>query len=477
MKRIFLFFLTLFLGSISLFSQKFPLSELFKNNENKKVKLLKINNFKSQAFSKICLDSIVISNQQIRFGKNYFEYNKNGQVILKKDYSYLIFSAGFYEYIENIEREYDSLYRLKSVLSYRVIQDTTNLLNYDTLYVYKFLYEYPQNASPTFREYYYYFDSDSNQYYLSYINEYYYSGDLIDSIRFINPDYIPFYLTVYVYNEQNLIDTIKYYNYDSFGSPILYSFEVYTYLNGNIDEYKFYYLNNDEFLLSNYHKYYYSEGKLDSVKYFTNYSNELLLYSKEVYSYQGDTVELLNYQYDYSNNPSQIIYINKKVWVLNQNNDLVVEENYNYDFNNDLWIKLMKIEIEYTNYLTNDIFTSEDLSSMNYAPSKAYFYMSDENNQWLFFAEYNFYYNLHEFLSLKNVNNLVLRVYPNPVTDFLYLEGDNIENVEIYDVTGKPIIYQKYFSKPIDVRNLQNGVYKIVIRDNFGIRTSIFIKK
>ncbi|MGB1102282.1 MAG: LamG-like jellyroll fold domain-containing protein [Crocinitomicaceae bacterium] len=60
-------------------------------------------------------------------------------------------------------------------------------------------------------------------------------------------------------------------------------------------------------------------------------------------------------------------------------------------------------------------------------------------------------------------------VYPNPTTDFLNISGDNVESVKIFDLNGRLILSDTFTSK-VDVSNLSNGMYQLLINDNQRIK-------
>jgi hypothetical protein len=66
-------------------------------------------------------------------------------------------------------------------------------------------------------------------------------------------------------------------------------------------------------------------------------------------------------------------------------------------------------------------------------------------------------------------------VYPNPSNGIINITGDNIENVNIFDCLGREIISTNLTQ--IDITNLSNGVYTIVISGNNQKYASKLIKQ
>ncbi len=80
-----------------------------------------------------------------------------------------------------------------------------------------------------------------------------------------------------------------------------------------------------------------------------------------------------------------------------------------------------------------------------------------------------------------NALNGSLIVYPNPVTDNLFLLGDHSgKEIKVFDFHGKLILkIDQYENDPIDVSGLSTGSYIICVTDlnNNSLRSDIFLKK
>lgn len=74
-----------------------------------------------------------------------------------------------------------------------------------------------------------------------------------------------------------------------------------------------------------------------------------------------------------------------------------------------------------------------------------------------------------------------VKVYPNPVSDLLYIESENIINdIRVYDISGKEVINKSVdFSSntSIDVSNLIGGTYILKVYTDNGVGKYSFIKK
>jgi len=84
--------------------------------------------------------------------------------------------------------------------------------------------------------------------------------------------------------------------------------------------------------------------------------------------------------------------------------------------------------------------------------------------------------NIESSLSIDDNIKSILKIYPNPVVDKLFIQGlSNPTKVSIYNILGKLVI-TKTTSNDIDVKNLQSGLYIIKIIDTKGEVVRKFIK-
>jgi hypothetical protein len=74
------------------------------------------------------------------------------------------------------------------------------------------------------------------------------------------------------------------------------------------------------------------------------------------------------------------------------------------------------------------------------------------------------------------------KLYPNPATDFLFLNTDNaneIKGIRIYDTEGRLLINENFDRQreiQLDIRQLKNGMYYLEIESNAGLSFRRFIK-
>jgi hypothetical protein len=103
----------------------------------------------------------------------------------------------------------------------------------------------------------------------------------------------------------------------------------------------------------------------------------------------------------------------------------------------------------YVNQLDSIYFNdaSGDLNSITY-----YYYSENENN------------------SLKNLEDIAIKMYPNPSTGLIYMSSNTIiKSIIVRDITGKIVFQNKSeISSKIDLSSLTNGMYQLSMYDESG---------
>ena len=78
----------------------------------------------------------------------------------------------------------------------------------------------------------------------------------------------------------------------------------------------------------------------------------------------------------------------------------------------------------------------------------------------------------------NNVNELeatTLSVYPNPATDRLYVNAENMQRVDIYDMAGRNVLSTT--TSVVDLSGIEAGVYFVTVRtDNAAKTTKLVVK-
>jgi predicted outer membrane repeat protein len=69
-------------------------------------------------------------------------------------------------------------------------------------------------------------------------------------------------------------------------------------------------------------------------------------------------------------------------------------------------------------------------------------------------------------------------IYPNPVRNNIFIEGENIHSVTIYSLTGAPVmIVEEGFSKGINVASMESGMYILKIKTDKGTGVTTIVKE
>jgi len=79
-------------------------------------------------------------------------------------------------------------------------------------------------------------------------------------------------------------------------------------------------------------------------------------------------------------------------------------------------------------------------------------------------------------IDITNVSenqNITAKIYPNPATDFINIEGINAETIQIFNSLGQ-LVETVENSQIIDVRNYPSGIYMMVINNEMKMR---FVKE
>ena len=77
----------------------------------------------------------------------------------------------------------------------------------------------------------------------------------------------------------------------------------------------------------------------------------------------------------------------------------------------------------------------------------------------------------------KVVDDLSVRIYPNPVSDILYVEGVDVQKIEIFDGTGRQVyISDNLFT--VDMSSYPTGIYYLrVVTDQGKVSTKKIMKR
>lgn len=95
------------------------------------------------------------------------------------------------------------------------------------------------------------------------------------------------------------------------------------------------------------------------------------------------------------------------------------------------------------------------------------------NMFWLFIDDVQITAGNHA--GIDNADNVKVKISPNPTTDRVVVKGDNIQTVDIYDVTGAKIMTTN--SHVIDMSGFANGVYMFRVSTANGVSNQKVVKE
>ena len=91
-------------------------------------------------------------------------------------------------------------------------------------------------------------------------------------------------------------------------------------------------------------------------------------------------------------------------------------------------------------------------------------------------ADTTYHIGLEEHNKLSNYINL--RIYPNPATHILYMEGDFLKaSVSIFDITGKQLVSKPLLNNQLDISPLTKGLYFLKLSTPEGSVVRKFLKE
>ncbi len=95
------------------------------------------------------------------------------------------------------------------------------------------------------------------------------------------------------------------------------------------------------------------------------------------------------------------------------------------------------------------------------------------------FFNYDLVFNKNPLLSTTSFNKLNIVVYPNPVSNTLFISSENnlINGFTIYSLAGKKVLDVVNKNSSIDVSGLSEGMYFLMINSSEGKSVQKFIKK
>ncbi len=89
------------------------------------------------------------------------------------------------------------------------------------------------------------------------------------------------------------------------------------------------------------------------------------------------------------------------------------------------------------------------------------------------------YQSVLQVLGVSEAEKDHVKIYPNPTTDFVYVKlssKSKIDDVEVYDLSGRLVLKTRLESEKLDLRSLNQGTYMISFK-NPDLKPIKIIKK
>ncbi len=133
-----------------------------------------------------------------------------------------------------------------------------------------------------------------------------------------------------------------------------------------------------------------------------------------------------------------------------------------YDYRNGFYQRLMSYPFNY-NLLGNREFESNVIFKCYSEQTGFNFKLVDDCNK----------------VGVKNVEQTIFEIYPNPVTNFLYIKNSKtpIESISIYNVFGALVYHKNQIESAIDLHNIPTGIYFIEVKSNSEFYKQKIIKE
>lgn len=272
--------------------------------------------------------------------------------------------------------------------------------------------------------------------------------------------------------------------------------------------------------------FYNTQGKLikDSSIIYDQQTSAWDVSSKTIYEYDNNGYLVLLYNYswsglnweytsksEYTNNlggkPITIIYSNwnlqtnnwennyKTTLTYNLNNGEVAElEGFMWNTSTLVWDKQTKIaylynsnnkvsEITYYYWLNSGYVLSGKITysydAYGNEIENLFYNWNSGTSTWNNSTKTTNFWSLHQVSSvLQPYSSLTFNLYPNPVKDFIYIDGSSVlTDLKIYSIDGKLVDLKYLENNRVDVSNLNKGFYIISYNENGVFKQKKFIKQ
>ena len=290
--------------------------------------------------------------------------------------------------------------------------------------------------------------------------------------------------TEYIYNTNS--NLIYYIDYFLDGSQwVAYGKTEFTYdTNGNLTQYIDYFLDGSQWVTSGKSEFTYdTNGNLTQyIDYYWDGSQWGNQWKAEyAYNTNGNQTQYIDYYWD----GSQWVNEGKRKYTFGTNGNLTQYIDYYWD--GSQWGNEWKADFTYNNsYSFSDLIlpffysNTEVKMFFNHMLTNGKGYIWDEtSSDWKINNNFDFSYSEKDILSISEIIERQLNIYPNPVSNILTIKSEiiTIDKVEIYSLLGKKIKEINLDFNNILTEDLSKGIYLLRIYAENGTTIKKLIKK
>lgn len=167
--------------------------------------------------------------------------------------------------------------------------------------------------------------------------------------------------------------------------------------------------------------------------------------------------------------------------LLNSNEEVIVSGGpYTTLISNGIKVNRTKVKVP-NNECVKFIIRDEGGDGINNGSGNGYYKITDNKGNVIVESDGKFGFEAshnmstkYGYVSIDEVANETYKVYPNPVKDVLTVEGENIEQVNVFNALGQLVktVNSNDNVVRVNVNDLPNGMYIVNVVDNNGIMTT-----
>lgn len=184
--------------------------------------------------------------------------------------------------------------------------------------------------------------------------------------------------------------------------------------------------------------------------------------SEMTYDSGGRNKESINYMLNENSNELKLYNKDEKIYDSNGNNIQTIQYYFGGD---EEWFLSSKRECYFDD-------KGNILNEINYIWG---------DSEWVFLYRYFYYYSEQNVLNINDLKEVDLKIYPNPVSDYLNIDvyaERGVAFLELYDINGcKLMARQLKGNEILDLRNIEGGIYFYVLTSGKSVKKGKLLKR